>query len=285
MEYRECRTCTEYLPIDDFYYSISEKTGKIHLSTPDCKECAKHKEREERREAKDAAGIGSEKVFNTPNTYKDKHQKKQTFDVMLAMGWKFNEEKGIWYDDIKKTSDGMFIGVWSPSPKKIRPKLVFTESNPPKIKFKYERKGDLLSEETVNKILFDYYVKNMKLLDIAHKYSTHKSTVSTYTKYLYNQEMDRRRNPDIIPTNKTSITRKKHFKKERPTTIPTVILSRDKIMFTPEVVKQIQYDYFMGDLKFYDVVEKYVDYDAKTVAYIIRKTMNLIKLTKDANEN
>ena len=285
MEYRECRTCAEYLPIDDFYYSINERTGRIRLSTPDCKVCAKDRERKERRAIKDAAGIGSEKVFNTPNRYKDIHQKRQTFGVMLAMGWKFNEEKGIWYDDIKKTKDGMFIGVWSPSVRKISSRLTFTEDTPPNIKFKHTRKDDALSEDTVNKILFDYFITKMKLKDIAKKFNTNTTTVSTYVQYLHRQEVNKKIIDNTIPTNKTKITRKKHFKKIIVTTIPKVVLLNANKMFTADVIRQIHYDYFMGDLKFYEVVQKYEAYTAKTVAYIIRKTMLLIKLAKNDNEN
>jgi hypothetical protein len=284
MEYRECRTCAEYLPIDDFYYSINERTGKIRLSTPDCKVCAKDRERKERRAIKDAAGIGSEKVFNTPNKYKDIHQKRQTFGVMLAMGWKFNEENGIWYDDIKKTSDGKCIGVWAEKPKPIKVKLKFDENKPPKIKFTNKRTEGMLSEEVVNQILYDHYVNKMSLSDLAIKYNTHKSTVATYTKYLYHQEMAKRKTTNIIPENKTSVLRKKHFKKDKPKSIPTITLTNPNPMFTDELIAKIQNDYFMGDLKFYEVVEKYSGYDAKTAAYIIRKTLTKIKLIKDADK-
>ena len=282
MEYRECRTCAEYLPIEAFYIYHNEKTGNTRLGNPDCKECDRANTR--RKSAEQKGNVGSERVGIKPNTYVDENQKKQTFEFLKLMGWKFNEERGIWYDDIKKTSDGIFVGVWSPK-QKIRPKLVFTESNPPKIKFKNERKADLPSEELVNKIVFDYYVNNIRIKDLAVKYNVNSNTIQTYTKYLYNQEMAKRRKSDIIPINKTLLKRKKHFKKELPKIIPTVVLSKDKVMFTPEIIKQVQYDYFMGDLKFYEVVQKYADFDAKTVAYIIRKTLTVIKLNKDADKN
>ena len=283
MEYRECRTCNETLPIDAFYFYISENTGKTRLATPDCRVCDKEKARNKRKE--DISETGSAKVYNKPNTYKDVRQKKQTFEFLQLLGWKFNEEKGIWYDDIKKTKDGMFIGVWSPSVKKTSQRLTFNEDAPPKIKFKHTRKDNVLSEDTVNRLLFDYFITKMKVKDIAKKFNTPLSTVSTYVQYLNRQEINNRTSDKIIPTNKTKITPKKHFKKIIVTTIPKVVLSKANPMFTDDIIKQIQYDYFKGDLKFYEVVEKYKSYTAKTVAYIIRKTMLLIKSAKNDNEN
>lgn len=283
MEYRECRTCKDTLPIDAFYFYISESNGKVRLATPDCRECDKRKSRHKRRE--DISETGSEKVYVNPNVYKDAKQKEQTFQFLRLLGWKFNEEKGIWYDDIKKTKDGMFIGVWSPSVKKISERLTFDKDTPPKIKFKHKRADDVVSEDTINKILFDYFITKMKLQDISNKYNIPRRIVSTYVQYLHRQELNKKIIDNTIPTNKTKITRKKHFKKIKATVIPKVVLLNANKMFTPDVIRQIQYDYFMGDLKFYEVVQKYEAYTAKTVAYIIRKTMLLIKLAKNDNEN
>lgn len=288
MEYRECRTCGEYLSIDHFYYYISEKTGKGNLSCPDCKECDRENARKKRSEDK----LGSEKVLATPNKYKDKEQKETTFAFMKLMGWMFNEEKGIWYDNIKKTKDGEFIGVWTPSPKKIKPaKLTFTKEHPPKFTYKkvnYKTKDKLntVTEETINKILYDYYIENMKYADIGAKYNLHKDKVEGYVKYFNAVVRGNKKTTQVIKQPKTLQTRNKHFKnKSNYDNIPIVKLKKFSPIFTPELIRQIQMDYFQGGLKFYEVVKKYEDFDASKVAYIIRRTMKLIKTYKETNEN
>ena len=288
MEYRECRTCGEYLSMDHFYYYVSEKTGRKNLSSPDCKEC----DRENSRIRRSADKAGSEKVLTNPNTYKDQLQKETTFAFMKAMGWKFNEEKGIWYDNIKKTKDGDFIGIWTPTPKRFKcAKLVFTKENPPKFKYKkvnYKTKNTnaAVTEETINKILYDYYIENMKYAELEAKYNINKEKVEGYIKYFNTVVRSSKKTTKVIPTAKTPHTRKKHFKYNSTyDNIPTVVLKKFNPMFTPELIRQIQMDYFQGGLKFYEVVHKYSDYDASKAAYIIRRTMVLIKMYKDSNED
>jgi len=290
MEYRECRTCGEYLSIEYFYYYVSEKTGRYNLSCPDCKECDRENAR--RKSAEERGNAGSEKVLATPNKYKDADQKEITFTFMKMMGWKFNEEKGIWYDNIKKTKDGEFIGVWTPTPKKVRPpKLTFTKEDPPKFTYKrvnYKTKNvqNVVTEETINKILYDYYIENMKYADIAAKYNIHKDKAEGYIKYFNSVVRGSNKQTKVIPTPKTTTIRKKHFKQNTEyDKIPTVVLKRFNPIFTPEIIKKIQLDYFKGGLKFYEVVKKYEDFDASKVAYIIRRTMTLIKMYKETNEN
>jgi hypothetical protein len=289
MEYKECRTCGEYLSIESFYYYVSEKTGRKNLATPDCREC--DKEKTNRRRSEERGDAGSQKVLRHPNTYKDKDQRDITFTFMKMMGWKFNEDNGVWYDDIKKTKDGEFIGVWAPTLKKKKRQLIFTEENPPLIHFKKPRTQNLLSEDAVNKILYDYYIEKMTYGEIGLKYDIKKISVESYIKYFVKLLSDDKESvkvkvDKVIPKAKTAITRKKHFSvKTNYDNIPTVVLSKFNPMFTPEVIREIQNDYFKGSLKFYEVVKKYEDYDAGKVAYIIRRTMKLIKMYKDANEN
>jgi len=45
---------------------------------------------------------------NTPNTYINTKEKNEVFEVLLAIGWKFNEENNIWWKDGIKDSNGKF---------------------------------------------------------------------------------------------------------------------------------------------------------------------------------
>lgn len=92
-----CYDCEEWLDKSLFYPNLKVR----------CKKCECAKDSQERAE-KRAENGGSAKVRNNPNVYVDIHQKEQTFDFMKAVGYTFNEEKGIWYKLPWKDQDGNF---------------------------------------------------------------------------------------------------------------------------------------------------------------------------------
>jgi serine protease inhibitor len=49
--------------------------------------------------------------YKEPNQYTNEIQKKAVFDIMLSIGWHFNEEKQIWYKEGIKTPEGVFINL------------------------------------------------------------------------------------------------------------------------------------------------------------------------------
>lgn len=51
----------------------------------------------------------AQRLTNKPNTWKDEEQRILTWSFLESMGWKFNEEKGIWYDDKIKDKDGNWL--------------------------------------------------------------------------------------------------------------------------------------------------------------------------------
>ena len=101
-EYKTCNTCFELKPISDYYKRAKVKTYNR------CKVCELAKEKAERLEYMDE-NSGSERVPLKPNTYNDEFQKRDTFLMLEALGYTFNEEKGIWYKEPWKTKDGKFL--------------------------------------------------------------------------------------------------------------------------------------------------------------------------------
>lgn len=97
IDHQFCQDCEQWLHNSLFYPRL-----KIR-----CRECECIRDSIERAE-KRAENGGSAKVRNNPNTYVDIYQKQQTFDFMKAVGYTFNEEKGIWYKLPWKDQDGNF---------------------------------------------------------------------------------------------------------------------------------------------------------------------------------
>jgi hypothetical protein len=57
---------------------------------------------------------GSLRVPNKPGNFHDEYQRHYTHEILLAMGWKLNEENNKWWKDGIKTKDGLFINVKKP---------------------------------------------------------------------------------------------------------------------------------------------------------------------------
>jgi hypothetical protein len=91
---------------------------------PRCKDCERINESKKYRQKIEDRG-GSERVPPKPNKYNCRIQKEQTFEFLTLLGWKFNQDKGIWFKDGIKTEDGLFINIKVPE-KKLKP-IVYRE--------------------------------------------------------------------------------------------------------------------------------------------------------------
>lgn len=112
--YKLCRTCQKYLELDK-YYNHNSRHSKTYL---DCKTCINKKEVQmarERRIIHLKENGGSERHFEKPNQWVDEYQKEATYNILKSIGWKLNEDNGIWWKDGIKTNNGVFINI---TPKK-----------------------------------------------------------------------------------------------------------------------------------------------------------------------
>lgn len=280
MDYRQCRTCGELLEVStENYYLTPSAKGGFNFASPDCRPCYLKKDRLERERKKDEDQCGSNTVYAKPNKYADEIQRSQTFQFLTLLGWKFNEEKGIWYDDIKKTKDGEFIGVWAYTPKKNRTVDKLTEETFKPLKFSEKAyRRDKSKDELVQLMLKDYFIYSLKQTDIAEKYSVAVSVVKYYVK-LYIDQMN-----GVYPKRdvKPNITRPYKSSRVAVSQLPKIRLvhQRLKDKYTQEFINQIQQDYFINTMKYREVLEKYAE-DECFAKYIIHKTMQIIKLKKN----
>ena len=108
--YKQCRTCKEW-KLKTEYYSYTKKSKKSFL---DCRLCLNAKEviksRREREEYLKENG-GSSYHKQKPGEWVDEYQKEATYNILKAIGWKLNEDNGIWWKEGIKTGDGIFINI------------------------------------------------------------------------------------------------------------------------------------------------------------------------------
>jgi hypothetical protein len=145
-----CKKCNEIKPITEFYISKSKyRAGycKVCISLYDKEKYEKYKE----------DNCGGVRILKYPNCFTNDTQKECTFQLMESMGFKFNEEKQIWWKPGFRTEDGIFIF--------IKPRL--------------KRKRQYLTKQMLREI-YELFEKNVAVSKIALKYNTHENTIYKY---------------------------------------------------------------------------------------------------------
>ena len=138
IEYKECAKCKKLKPTSEYYAANRGRYPGVIMSA--CKICHNSVKKKLYKEKIENNG-GSFVVPRWPNTYADEFQKVNTFLIMEAMGWVFNDN-GVWSKDGIKDKDK----VWE---FKQRPDYVRYNGNNkpieyPKIRHKaYARIGEI----------------------------------------------------------------------------------------------------------------------------------------------
>ena len=170
--YKTCSKCGEEKDKNTGFYT---KAGTV------CKECTKERERINRhkhyQERNETYG-GSERIKNNVNEWTDEYQRKHVFTVLQAIGWKFNEENNIWYDDKIKTKDGVFINVV-----------------PPPVEPKDKKKFIFSFTDKLKEIRFNNIDDMVKLYDNGHTYKQiaikYRLSRPTITKWIKEYKRDK----------------------------------------------------------------------------------------------
>jgi ribosome-binding protein aMBF1 (putative translation factor) len=153
---KECKNCHIIRPLDRFYNKKGrrDKIGKM----PVCKACYAVMYRDKRKKPE----RDKEKVKLKPNHYWGELQRQDTFELMLALGWSFNEENGKWWKEGIKTSDGLFINIT----KKVKRK-------------KHRQRRRLFNDEQIETI-FIMTKRGLSQQDIADKMNVSQATIGNY---------------------------------------------------------------------------------------------------------
>jgi hypothetical protein len=145
LTHKVCSYCKVNKPREEYGF-YTKKTKRNTIIRSRCKECEKVIEGAKYRKRVENKG-GSDKCPPKPNRYTDRYQKEQTFEFLILLGWKFNEEKGIWWKEGLKTEDGVFINI----PKDVRTRKRTPKPKPfkepkklgRKLHIAWERKDDI----------------------------------------------------------------------------------------------------------------------------------------------
>jgi hypothetical protein len=110
---QHCPQCKKDLPLSGYYESGRGVKGRY------CKSCIR-KNQNDKNYKKVMSEGGSERIPVKPNTYTDEYQKAQTFYVLEALGWKYNDN-GVWSKEGVKTADKVWVNIIPQQKRNKRP--------------------------------------------------------------------------------------------------------------------------------------------------------------------
>jgi hypothetical protein len=161
---QHCPQCKKDIPLTGYYDSGKGIKGRY------CSSCIR-KNQNDRNYKRVMSEGGSERIPVKPNSYVDEFQKAQTFYVLEALGWEFNEDTGIWSKLNVKDKFGVWVNI-IPQPKiKWRPDGVIVRKKHGVHKYineivQHREQGATYPElayiyccshTTIRKIINDYY--------------------------------------------------------------------------------------------------------------------------------
>jgi hypothetical protein len=158
-----CNKCNKSKEEDEFN-TYWHSTFKKHYTRGYCIECEYKKKNEYKRRMREVMnnpddywGATGDDYLKNPNEYIDENQRLSVFRVMKLLGWKFNQNSGIWYKEPLKLKDGTF----------------------PNLK-KFERPHNRsIKTETINQIR-EFFKEGHKVHQIAKMCNVHPSTAYRY---------------------------------------------------------------------------------------------------------
>ena len=167
--YKLCRTCQEYVHIDDYYHhGESKKTTYL-----DCRKCCNKRESDKRKAERDEwrenTG-GSDRIRNEVGMYEDEYQMEQCYMVMEVLGYTYSEDCGHFLKPgVKEYVDG---------------ELKFYKVN--KEKFPIGQKIDYNTPEW--REMFNLYMSgNYSQKQLAKKYGVSSATINKFINRMKNE--------------------------------------------------------------------------------------------------
>lgn len=101
MELRTCSICKEEKNISEF---LTTKNREYFQ----CKQCTSKRYKEEYQKWLEQT-CGGERILSIPNRYQNDIQRNCVFQIMISLGYLYNESKGIWWKKGVKDEDGNFL--------------------------------------------------------------------------------------------------------------------------------------------------------------------------------
>lgn len=169
-EYKLCIKCEEILSIDEFYARRNV-----------CRNCiliADKKYRDDRRSEQLLENGGNMRVPPKPGVYVDELQRKNTYEILTIIGWSYDADKDRFYKPGLKTVDNIWYNPKTGEPLIIENRNQYkkfmsevTVETLPKLKaHRTSRNKQYASEELINNMLYDFFIKKMLRQEVADKY-------------------------------------------------------------------------------------------------------------------
>lgn len=107
----------------------------------------------------------SSQVKNKPGEWCDDKQKKEVTDILNAIGWKYNEKNGIWFDDKIRDKEGKWLkelnGISKIYTSKYRTFIKENNIKIPKIDYTVEtNNSNVFTPEEIQRIQKLYFLEN-----------------------------------------------------------------------------------------------------------------------------
>jgi len=174
--FKLCRSCKEYLPLEHFYPAQRNMSAS-------CKECA-YEEYVKRKLEKNKQGYDCD--TKKPNTYTSEEQKIEVFMIMEIMGWTYNDN-GVWSKPGIKDKNNKWDNInkkylnkrKNPRHSQKNLKSIYKDKILPEVKLKFKH-FDSPSDETINQIVYDFFKTDASKKDISKKYNVSVDRINTY---------------------------------------------------------------------------------------------------------
>jgi hypothetical protein len=101
--YKKCYRCSNYNELSSYL----AKTGHRYSYCYDCR----LKESRDDAEQELIDTMGGYNFYQKPNKYYNDLQKQGVFNIMKALNWQFNEEKGIWFKSGIKDENNNWVNL------------------------------------------------------------------------------------------------------------------------------------------------------------------------------
>ena len=162
-----CPQCKKDLPLSGYYESGRGVKGRY------CKSCIR-KNQNDKNYKKVMSEGGSERIPVKPNTYTDDYQKAQTFYVLEALGWKYNDN-GVWSKEGVKSADNVWVNIIPQPRRNKRPNGVIVR----------KKHG---VHNYINEIIRKREEDGMTYADLAYIYCCSHTTIRMIISKYYNEK-------------------------------------------------------------------------------------------------
>jgi len=162
-----CPQCKKDIVLSGYYESGRGIKGRY------CKSCIR-KNQNDKNYKKVMSNGGSERIPVQPNVYTDEYQKAQTFYVLEALGWKYNDN-GIWSKEGVKTADNVWVDITPQRKRKKRPTGITIKKKHGVHKY-------------IDKIVHQREIEGMTYGDIADIYCCSHTTIRMIISKYYNEK-------------------------------------------------------------------------------------------------